>query len=135
MTTLTTRRATCACGSLELGCEGDPVRISICHCLDCQRRTGSPFGQQARWPIDRVTPKGEEKTWVRTADSGGKVTFHFCPTCGTTVYYEIGALPGFVGVPVGGFADPKFPAPTVSVYETRRHPWTATPGITMERFD
>ena len=50
-----TYRASCGCGQLQLACEGEPVRISMCHCLACQRRTGSVFGVQARFPRDQVT--------------------------------------------------------------------------------
>lgn len=132
---MTTRRASCSCGALEITCKGDPVRISVCHCLACQKRTGSPFGQQARYPIAEIAAKGPETTWVRTTDEGNKVTFHFCPTCGSTVYYELAALPGFVGVPVGGFADPSFPPPTISIYDTRRHAWVATATHEMEHWD
>ncbi len=99
----------------------------MCHCLDCQRRTGSPFGAQARFPEASVRVAGPSTTYQRTGDSGGLITQHFCPTCGSTVFYRIGALPGFVGVPIGGFADPTFPAPTVSVYESRRHAWSGIP--------
>ena len=45
---MTTRDASCSCGQLHLTCEGEPVRISVCHCLACQQRTGSAFGVQAR---------------------------------------------------------------------------------------
>ena len=38
-----TRLASCSCGQLTAQASGDPVRNSICHCLACQRRTGSPF--------------------------------------------------------------------------------------------
>ena len=44
---MTTRRAACNCGKLEIICESEPVRISICHCLECQRRTGAVFSSQA----------------------------------------------------------------------------------------
>ena len=52
---MTTRRASCSCGQLHLTCEGEPVRISMCHCLACQQRTGSVFGVQARFRRDQVT--------------------------------------------------------------------------------
>lgn len=132
---MSSRRATCSCGALEVTCEGDPVRVSVCHCLACQKRTGSVFGQQARFPLEKLAAKGDEKIWVRTTDEGNTVTHHFCPTCGSTVYYELGALPGFAGVPVGGFADPTFPSPTFSVYEARRHAWVATASHEMEHWD
>ena len=38
---MTTRRAACSCGQLHLTIEGEPSRISMCHCLECQRRTGA----------------------------------------------------------------------------------------------
>lgn len=105
----------------------DPIRISVCHCLACQRRTGSAFGAQARFRKDSVTIHGESKQYVRVGDAGSKITFNFCPTCGATVHYAIDAQEELVAVPVGAFADPSFPAPTVSVYEGRKHAWVGLP--------
>jgi hypothetical protein len=124
---MTTRRAACSCGQLHLVVEGEPLRISVCHCLACQRRTGSVFGVQARFPRDRVQIAGRSTAYTRTGDSGGSATFHFCPECGATVYYEIDQLPDVLAVPVGVFAEPTFPAPRVSVYEDRRHAWAGIP--------
>lgn len=129
-----TRRASCSCGQLSLVCEGEPTRISVCHCLACQRRTGSVFGAQARFPRERVTAiEGRAREYVRIADSGRPVTFRFCPDCGATVWWELGAAPGVVAVAVGAFADPAFPAPRHSVYESHRHPWAVVPGPDVER--
>lgn len=124
---MSSRQAACSCGQLKVTCEGDPVRVSLCHCLACQRRTGAPFGQQARWPADKVTIEGAATTYVRTGDSGGKATFRFCPTCGSTVYFEIDKMPGFIAVPVGAFADPSFPSPVISIYGARKHGWVHLP--------
>ncbi|HTE56533.1 MAG TPA: GFA family protein, partial [Kofleriaceae bacterium] len=105
---------------------------SICHCLACQKRTGSAFGIQARWPSDRVTIEGRVQEFVRVGDEGSAATFRFCPTCGSTVYYTNNSMPGFIAVPVGAFADPTFPPPRVSVYGARRHPWTEMPNLEVE---
>lgn len=125
---MTIRHAACSCGQLTVTTEGEPVRISICHCLDCQRRTGSAFGVQARFARDKITVSGRSTPYVRIAESGNRATFHFCPDCAAIVYYELEAFPDFAAVPVGAFADPTFPPPTVSVYEARRHAWTAVPA-------
>jgi hypothetical protein len=109
-------------------CVGEPVRVSVCHCLDCQKRSGSAFAAQARWPDDRIEVVGESRVWVRTADSGHRATYRFCPRCGSTVAYVIEGWPGVVAVPLGAFADPDFPAPGFSVYEHRKHAWTAVLG-------
>jgi len=106
---------------------GQPVRVSICHCLACQRRTGSVFGQQARFRREEVTVAGRSTEYVRVGDEGTRARFHFCPDCGSTVFYEPEALPDFIAIPVGAFADPTFPAPTVSVYEDRMHAWVVPP--------
>lgn len=121
---MTTRTATCACGQLRAVCEGEPVRTSVCHCLDCQRRTGSAFGFNARFARSSVRIEGEKKTWSRVADSGNSLTFHFCPSCGTTLYWFLHDLPDLIAVAAGGFADRTVPPPRISVYdESRRHAW------------
>lgn len=121
---VTERIASCSCGQLRLRCEGDPVRVSICHCLECQKRTGSTFAVQARFARDRVSVEGRSSQWSRTGDSGTTATFHFCPVCSSIVYWDMDAMPDFVAVAVGAFADPDFPPPHVAVYEGRQHPWT-----------
>lgn len=125
---MSSRRAECSCGQLAVTCEGDPVRISICHCLACQRRTGSPFAQQARWAAENVQIEGASSRFVRVGDGGMTLTFRFCPSCGATVFYDIVEMPGVIAVPVGAFADPSFPPPTYSVYEARRHQWVDVPA-------
>ena len=99
----------------------------MCHCLACQRRTGSAFGMQARFPPERVRIEGRATEYVRISDDGGSAAFYFCPECGATVYYRAPAETELIAVPIGAFADPSFPPPTISVYETRRHPWVAVP--------
>lgn len=125
---MTVHVASCSCGQLTAVAAADPVRVSVCHCLACQQRTGSVFGAQARFALNTVTLGGISSQFVRVGDEGGRATFHFCATCGATVYYTIDGLDGYVAIPVGAFADPTFPAPTVSVYEERMHPWVQMPG-------
>lgn len=123
------RLASCSCGQLTAKVAGEPVRVAICHCLACQRRTGSVFGQQARFRrADVVAIAGRSTEYQRVGDTGSRVTFHFCPQCGATVFYEFEGMPEFLGIPVGAFADPGFPAPSLSVYEERMHGWVLPPA-------
>jgi hypothetical protein len=124
---MTTRHASCSCGQLSVTTEGDPLRVSICHCLACQRRTGSAFGVQARFPRDQVRIEGRSTTYVRTGDEGHRCTFHFCPECGATVHWQLADTADLITVAVGAFADPAFPVPSFSVYEERRHAWVSIP--------
>jgi hypothetical protein len=125
---MTTRTASCSCGQLTAATSADPVRVGVCHCLACQRRTGSVFAAQARFPASAVTIAGTSHTYVRTGDEGSKGTFHFCPACGTTVYCTSDAFEDTVSISVGAFADPAFPAPVLSVYEERMHSWVQMPA-------
>lgn len=125
---MTPRTASCSCGQLQALTQGDPIRVSVCHCLACQRRTGSVFGAQARFPREAVTIVGESIEYVRVGDEGTRCTFRFCPHCGATVYYTAEGMEESVAIPVGAFADPTFPAPRISVYEERMHAWVRMPA-------
>ena len=129
---MTKHRATCTCGQLSLSCEGEPIRVSMCHCLACQQRTGSVFGVQARFDRKQVGIEGRTTQYVRVGDAGTRITFHFCPVCGSTVYWEFAGRPEMVAIAVGAFADPKFAAPTFSVYEARQHSWVSLANLEME---
>jgi hypothetical protein len=117
-------RAECSCGQLSATCSGEPLRVSVCHCLACKRRTGSAFSFNARFRADAVSIEGRARKFVRIGDSGVHSTYSFCPICGITVYYQSDAERDLLAIPAGAFADPAFPAPFRSYYhETRRCPW------------
>ncbi|AHX15160.1 aldehyde-activating protein [Dyella jiangningensis] len=124
------RTAACTCGQLRIEVDGGPRGVGICHCLACQQRTGSVFAALASFTAPfRVT--GTATEYVRTGDQGARFRFRFCPICGTTLFHTEEGEAESVSVAVGAFADPAFPAPTVSVYDCRRHPWvTLPPGTT-----
>ena len=132
---MTVRTATCRCGQLRATCTGEPIRVSVCHCLACQRRSGSAFAAQARWPDERVSLVGDFNEWSQAGDSGSFATFRFCATCGATVAFRNDAMPGETAIAIGAFADPGFPPPKFSVYEERKHGWVTISGDDIEHFD
>ena len=81
-----------------------------------------------------MTITGDSREYARTGDEGTTARFHFCPECGAIVYYWMDAVPGFIAIPVGAFADPTFPQPRISVYEARQHAWVRLPDD-MEHHD
>ena len=130
---MTERTASCRCGQLKVTVTGDPVRLSVCHCLNCKKRSGSAFAVQARWPADQVRIQGLSKGFVLTADSGNRATFHFCPECGSDVHYEInGKFDGLIAIPLGAFDDPYFASPKFSVWEARKNDWVNIIGDGVE---
>jgi len=116
------RIAQCCCGSLKAEADGEPAVISLCNCIECQRRTGSPFGVGAYYDAQQVRLSGISTVYEREVE-GRKLSFHFCPSCGSTVYWQTANHPNRYGVAVGAFADPNFPKPMRSVFERSRHDW------------
>ena len=122
------RIASCACGQLRLQVEGEPVRVALCSCLECQRRTGSPIAAVAYFRRKKVKAiNGISKEFTRHSEANRWVKNCFCPDCGSTTYYEAEVIPDETGVPLGAFADPSFPAPSIFLFEQSKHPWLPLP--------
>ncbi|QPF95189.1 GFA family protein [Bradyrhizobium commune] len=126
--------ARCSRGAVALSLPGPSTLVVACHCIDCQRRTGAPFGVGAFYPAEAVTIFGTPKEFVRDGASGAKVRIYFCPDCGWTVYWKADKRPGMLGVAVGAIADPNFPAPIRSVFEQSKHAWVEINGAGVEHF-
>ena len=120
--------AQCRCGALKLKVNEQAKSTIACHCLACQRRTGSLFGIGAFYSVDSVEMFGASTEFVHIGDSGRKVRNYFCPTCGSTVYWKPDALPTMIGVAVGALAAPDSPAPSLSIFERSKHHWVQFDG-------
>ena len=133
-----TRTAECACGRVQVSVESEPFLVATCHC--CQKRTGSVFQVGAYFAVDEpLEVRGETKTYngleidgVPNA-AGDAVTYYFCPTCGSTIYWIIreGQIP-LLGIAVGNFVGPALPPPTMEVHTEMRHAWV-TPVVGAEQ--
>ena len=125
----------CLCGAVAVRLAREPSAFNMCHCADCQRRSGSPFGMSA-WLLEAdVTITGETRVLVHLSDKGRELTNRFCPGCGSTICFTAAINPGLIAIPAGLFADPDTPPPLRSVFEERRHPWVAVPmgAVRLER--
>jgi len=118
------RTAQCLCGAFSAVVSAEPVMVNMCHCEDCQRRSGVPWSSAAYFPTDAVRLDGPNKIYTRTSDAGTRINHHFCPTCGVTVCWTRETGGTRFGIPVGLFNDPSFPAPSLSVWEKRRYAWS-----------
>ena len=94
----------------------DPERISLCHCMNCQKQSGSAFAIQATFPKEQVTIEGKSTVWKFPIEGAPPVTyrncsrtgatFYFCPKCGSTVYYVLAETPDNIGVQSRRFRRP-----------------------------
>jgi len=120
------REAACTCGELRVTLEGDPVLVSSCCCTRCQRRTGSFFGVTAYFHPAQMTARVGESTEFRRP--GAEATSHFCPRCGSTVWWDFDdATMELVGVAGGCFADPTLPGPHRMTFTATGHPFVTSP--------
>ena len=135
MTAGPVRKAACSCGQLSLALDGEPRLVSACHCLACQRRTGSALGWVAFYPETQIIDRhGKASHFARVAESGATLTYDFCPNCGSTVSWTRDTQPGLLAVAVGAFADPNFPPPARLVWAESRQDWLELPGD-LPRFE
>ena len=121
-------KAECQCGQLSVKLPGPTPVVVACHCVACQRRSGSPFGVLAYYTADRLSIEGEAKSFERPTDAGNRFESFVCPNCGSTVYTKATKYPMMIGVTVGAIADPGFQAPARSVWEESMHRWVSIPG-------
>lgn len=123
------RRAACRCGAVVAVCTGEPIRVSVCHCRNCQRRTGMTFSGQMRFPKDQVVVTGETHEWTPVGEDGGVgVTYRFCPVCGSTLGFSGGPFPDAIAILIGNFEPEDVATPSVSVWEPRKPPWLEIVG-------
>ena len=76
----------CHCGSIRYTAQVDPEQVTICHCTDCQRLSGSAYRASVPAARETFVLEGTPKTYIKTADSGTRRKHAFCPECGAPVY-------------------------------------------------
>jgi len=123
------RIAQCQCGSLRAITSGEPLRVSVCHCMACQQRTGSVLGYNCYFRKPLVRIEGAAKLYARSAESGREVRNYFCPECGTTLYWEGDIAPDIYGVAVSAFTNSELSAPTFSLWEEGMRSWVSVPDV------
>jgi hypothetical protein len=126
MTTTARSTGSCACGAVRFVAEGEPYRVGLCHCFDCRKQHGTPFGAFVIFPADRVTFAGDEPGVFATSAA---YRHHFCRTCGSPVFSRDEGSDE-VELFLGSFDEVNRFAPTYEVWTTRREAWlSAIPGI------
>lgn len=101
----------CSCGAVRVVARGAPLRVGLCHCLDCRKHHGAVFHASAIYPAAAVTVTGDPRDW--------KGRF-FCPTCGSPVFGRSGEE---VEVNLGALDEVGVFAPTYELWTVRREGW------------
>jgi len=117
----------CACGSVRYRLKSDPLLVHCCHCLNCQRQTGSGFVINVLIETDRVQLLAGEPQSVAVPRSGGKKQKIWrCPTCQIALYSQY-TSPRVRFVRAGTLDDPAAVAPDVHIFTRSKLPWVMLP--------
>ncbi|MEM7237645.1 MAG: GFA family protein [Pseudomonadota bacterium] len=120
-------RGACQCGQLTITADADPEIVLVCTCVQCQRRSGSAFTHAAFFLRDRVTVTGRARTWIRPAPGGRTLTNHFCPDCGTTLFWAPEIRPDYYGV-AAGCLETRIADPSMLIWASEKPDWLAFPA-------
>ena len=118
----------CASGAVRYRLTSAPMFVHCCHCLDCQRQTGSAFVLNAIIEADRIVlVAGEPKPVTVPTDSGRPHDIHRCPACQTAMWSDYGRRPNYRFVRIGTLDDPTALAPDVHIFTRSKQPWVNLP--------
>jgi hypothetical protein len=121
------REGGCACGAVRYRLTSEPLFIHCCHCLNCQRQTGSAFVINALIEADRVEVlSGTPQPVEAPRDDGSAQTIFRCPICQIAVFSEYGR-PEVRFVRAGTLDDPSTVAPDVHIYTRSKLDWVTLP--------
>jgi hypothetical protein len=119
-------RGGCGCGKITLSIAREPKMMMQCHCLDCQKSSGTGHSSAAYFDQNDVVIDGEATGHTVTADSGNEMTRYFCPDCGSRLYGQNGGRPGLVSIEIGCLDDHSWFTPQAVLFSSRRHDWDIT---------
>ena len=124
------REGGCACGAVRYRLRSEPLFVHCCHCLNCQRQTGSAFVINLLVEADRMELLAEEPQPVEVPRDDGSVQRIFrCRSCQVAVFSEYG-WPELRFVRSGTLDDPSAVTPDVHIYTRSKLPWVALPDNT-----
>jgi hypothetical protein len=118
----------CQCGSVRYVVTAEPIRVSACHCKECQRQSGSAFGMSMPVKKDSLAVTGPTKQFTRVADSGNEVTCVFWPECGVRIYHVLKSAQDVVSIKPGTLDDTRWLRPELFIWMKSAQGWVPVPN-------
>jgi hypothetical protein len=115
----------CFCGAITYEAEVEPGTVVVCHCLDCQRLSGTAFRAGIAAPAETFRfLSGTPRQFVKTADSGARRRHAFCGDCGSPVYSCAEVNPRNYTLRLGALRQAaELGRPARQIWTRRRHHW------------
>jgi len=127
---VSSREGGCSCGAVRYRLASDPLFVHCCHCLNCQRQTGSAFVVNLLIEADRVElVAGAPEAVDVPRDDGSKQKIHRCPECEVALFSDYGR-PEVLFVRAGTLDDPRAVEPDVHIFTRSKVGWVALPEST-----
>jgi hypothetical protein len=124
---MTSREGGCSCGAVRYRLTSEPLVVHCCHCLNCQRQTGSAFVINLLIETDRVEIlAGQPQPVDVPRDDGSTQRIFRCPTCQVAIFSQYGR-PEVHFVRGGTLDDPSWVTPDVHIFTRSKLPWVVLP--------
>ena len=110
----------CHCGAIRYEVSGLPFDSDYCHCRDCQRTTGAPFGAWMDLKTDQVHWSSKEPTEYVSSEY---IRRGFCPGCGSSLSYRSTRYPDYFTLSIASLDDPDLVRPTYHIHTGSQVSW------------
>ena len=121
----TVRTGGCLCGAIRYSISAPITELRACHCIDCQRASGSHGTVAAFIPREGFQLlQGKPKHYAKRADSGRTLIRYFCGDCGSPIYSHRQTMPELIGVRAGTLDDSSDLKVTTQIWTKRARPWS-----------
>lgn len=110
----------CHCGETRYAVSGVPFDADYCHCRDCQKTTGAPFGAWMDFKKEQVRWAGEEPAEYASSEF---IRRGFCPKCGATISYRSTQYPDYYTLSIASLDDPNLVRPNYHIYTDSQLNW------------
>jgi hypothetical protein len=124
---MTTFDGKCSCDAVTFTLQSKPMFVNCCHCLDCQRQTGSAFVINALIETDRIAVRGTPEAVTVPTDSGRPHDIYRCPKCKVALWSDYGRRPPLRFVRVGTLVEPHAIKPDAHIFTRSKVPWVRLP--------
>lgn len=122
----------CNCGAVTYTARSSSLLTYVCHCGNCQKRSGSAFGMGMVLPVDDFEVKGELSCWERVSDTGQRNPRYSCAVCGNVIYGLGAYTPGFAKLMPGSLRNTRDIQPDVHIWVENAQRWVFIPDDVLQ---
>lgn len=115
----------CLCGGVRYTANTEPALVAVCHCVTCQKNSGSAFSLNLGMPVESVTVAGDSLAVYedRSGASGKPFYRSFCARCGSPISGRGDAYGGLIFIKAGTLDDPSWVRPSAHIWCAEKQPW------------